>query len=116
MLLLDESFFLERATNQIQGEIGMIGVGIISSGIVGALITGTILDRTKAYREIYWCSGFFMIAGFTFITFTLQPNNYIMLLVSACVTGAGAIGALPVIFEVAVEITFPVPEGTSTGK
>eukprot|EP01127_Copromyxa_protea_P015553 TRINITY_DN4486_c0_g1_i3.p1 TRINITY_DN4486_c0_g1~~TRINITY_DN4486_c0_g1_i3.p1 ORF type:complete len:360 (-),score=44.85 TRINITY_DN4486_c0_g1_i3:112-1191(-) len=97
-------------------QAGMFGVGIISCGLGGALISGAVLGKfPTAHREIIWSCAFLMTAGMTFFTFMLTPDQYYIALACTCVMGFGALGALPVIFDLAVEITYPVPEGVSTG-
>ncbi|KAJ8981718.1 hypothetical protein NQ317_003783 [Molorchus minor] len=95
-------------------DAGRIGVIIVVAGMVGSVCCGIILDRFHKFKEttlvVYACSLFGMVA----YTFTLSRGIYVVYVVSALL-GFFMTGLLPVGFELATELTYPEPEGTSAG-
>lgn len=95
-------------------KIGLIGLTLVLSGLIGAVIGGIILDRTKAYKAttfaIYACAFISMVL----FTLTLSINIWIIF-ATAFLLGFFLTGYLPVGFELAAEITYPEPEGSSCG-
>lgn len=95
-------------------KIGFIGLILVLSGLLGAVIGGIILDQTKAYKATT-----LIIYGLTFVsmilfTFTLSIDIWIVFL-TAFLLGFFMTGYLPVGFELAAEVTYPEPEGSSCG-
>ncbi|KAJ8913505.1 hypothetical protein NQ315_017055 [Exocentrus adspersus] len=95
-------------------DAGRIGLVIVVAGMVGSVVCGIVLDKYHKFREttlvVYACSLLGMIA----YTFTLSRGIYIVYLISALL-GFFMTGLLPVGFELAAELTYPEPEGTSAG-
>lgn len=95
-------------------KIGFIGLILVLSGLIGSVIGGIILDKTKAFKMttfvIYLCSFLAMVL----FTATLHINIWIIFLTSFLL-GFFMTGYLPVGFELAAEVTYPEPEGTSCG-
>lgn len=95
-------------------DAGRIGLVIVVAGMVGSVVCGIILDRYHKFKEttlvVYACSLLGMIA----YTFTLSRGIYVVYVVSALL-GFFMTGLLPVGFELAAELTYPEPEGTSAG-
>lgn len=95
-------------------KIGFIGLILVLSGLLGAVIGGIILDKTKAYKlttfVIYLCSFLAMVL----FTVTLHINIWVIFGTSFLL-GFFMTGYLPVGFELAAEVTYPEPEGTSCG-
>ncbi|CAF0708928.1 unnamed protein product [Brachionus calyciflorus] len=94
--------------------IGVIGLILVTSGLVGAVISGFILDRTKQFKwttlVIYVCS----FAAMILFSFTLKFSIWVIFL-TTFLLGFFMTGYLPVGFELAAEVTYPVSEGTSCG-
>jgi len=94
---------------------GNIGVTLVLSGVVGSILCGIWLDRTKLFKEttvlIYLLSFVSMVA----FSFTLLYNYIAIVFVCGALLGFFMTGYLPVGFEFAAEITYPEPEGTSSG-
>ncbi|OQV22451.1 Feline leukemia virus subgroup C receptor-related protein 1 [Hypsibius exemplaris] len=94
---------------------GRVGVTIVLSGLVGSFIGGLWLSWSGNYKTttflIYLLSFLSMIA----FTATLSLGFlWLVFVISACL-GFFMTGYLPVGFEFAAEITYPAPEGTSSG-
>lgn len=94
---------------------GLMGLIMTISGMFGSVTCGYILDATHKYKEttlgIYICSflGMLSFAGALKLG-SLWP----MFLVSG-ILGFFMTGYLPIGFEFAAEVSYPEPEGTSSG-
>jgi len=95
-------------------DAGIIGLVIILSGMIGVLIFGAILDKFKLFKEstiaLYFISLLAMIA----FTFTLGQRLQVIYVVSALL-GLFLTTTTPLAFNLAVELTYPLAEGTSGG-
>ncbi|KAL7670143.1 hypothetical protein ACOME3_005081 [Neoechinorhynchus agilis] len=93
---------------------GIVGVIIVVSGLVGSICAGVILSWSKEYRMVSIltcvCSLIFMII----YSATLHLNVFIGYVVSALL-GFTMTGFLPIGFELAAEITYPIMEDISSG-
>lgn len=94
---------------------GRIGLTLVLSGVAGSIIAGLWLDKTKLYKlttvTIYVLSCIGMLA----FTFTLIYSNIYIVFLCSGILGFFMTGYLPVGFEFAAELTYPEPEGTSSG-
>ncbi|KAK3747946.1 hypothetical protein QZH41_011814, partial [Actinostola sp. cb2023] len=96
--------------------IGLLGFVFVISGLPTTVLAGIWLDRTLAYKRgtIFLLStAFLAMVAFT-ITLEFAQSIYGLFLVLA-VLGFCSTSFLPLGFEFAAEITYPVPEGTSAG-
>ena len=95
---------------------GAVGAGMIFSGLVGALIFGFIIDRTKRFEEI---SKIVMFLSFLASLLVMElyriPNQPVVVAVSFGAFGFFGLTLMPVFSELAIEITYPVAEGTCNG-
>ncbi|PVD29614.1 hypothetical protein C0Q70_08869 [Pomacea canaliculata] len=95
---------------------GLCGALLIACGIVGAGVAGAIVDKTKRFEEV--AKGGYVAAVLACIVFT-EISRYrdleIPIAVSIGVFGFFGFGAYPVSMEMAVEVTYPVAEATSSG-
>lgn len=106
-------------TKQFPGseeDAGRIGLTIVCAGMMGSIVCGIVLDKTHKFWwttvGVYICS----LVGMIIFTFTLDNNAGIYVIyITAGLLGFFMTGYLPVGFELAAELTFPEPEGTSTG-
>jgi len=109
---------------------GRLGFVMIISGLVGSVVCGYVLDFVRGespendkikspYKKVTVL--FYFFATIFFIWFFVQVKNYddnssefvtYLLIISL---GFMACGYIPVGFEFAAEITFPVAESTSAG-
>lgn len=95
-------------------DAGRIGLVIIVAGMFGSVVCGIILDTTHKFKEttlgVYICS----LIGMIVYTCTLNQGITVVYIVSGLL-GFFMTGYLPVGFELAAELTYPEPEGTSAG-
>lgn len=96
--------------------IAYLGIAMKLSSIVGLLITGRFLDWTKAF---YWTWVFlYVLTAASMATFAavvqFQPDTYPLYTVIVFM-GAGFSSFQAVALEYSVEMTYPLPEGTSAG-
>ncbi|KAL2919313.1 hypothetical protein HK105_200956 [Polyrhizophydium stewartii] len=98
-----------------QDQSGNLGVITIAVGIVAAGLIGAILDRTKAHEITLKIACLFCVVGVVLFLIGMAPNQYIFLCIGAALLGIGGFPTLPIVLEVAVEVTFPIAPGTSAG-
>ncbi|XP_052241720.1 feline leukemia virus subgroup C receptor-related protein 2-like isoform X3 [Dreissena polymorpha] len=94
---------------------GQIGLVLVLAGVVGSVVGGILLDRTKAFKATTVGIYLLSMAGMVAFTFTLGLNLIWVVFLTAGILGFFMTGYLPVGFEFAAEITYPEPEGTSSG-
>ncbi|KAM6915190.1 choline/ethanolamine transporter FLVCR1 [Xenentodon cancila] len=94
---------------------GRIGLTLVVAGMVGSILCGLWLDRTKTYKMTTLIVYGLSFLGMMVFTFTLNLNNIYLVFITAGVLGFFMTGYLPLGFEFGVEITYPEPEGTSSG-
>ncbi|KJE90576.1 hypothetical protein CAOG_01874 [Capsaspora owczarzaki ATCC 30864] len=94
-------------------DAGIFGAALIGAGLVGAGISGPLIDKTKAYRPVL--RGCFILATASFVGFALsaRPDEYVLVAVTCGLIGFFCFPLLPTCLELAVEVTYPVSEGTS---
>jgi len=96
-------------------------LGFIStiSGIVGGILIGKFADRWSGHYK--WITVFLFVAATgSFAWFALQANhvlpvNFVLLCVSVTLAGLFLLSAVPLFYEMAVEVTYPFPEAISSG-
>ncbi|XP_018912630.1 choline/ethanolamine transporter flvcr2b isoform X2 [Bemisia tabaci] len=98
-----------------QQDAGQIGLVIVIAGMVGSILCGIILDRTHKFKETTLVLYFLSLAGMILFTFTLGSGYLEVVYFTSGVVGFFMTGYLPVGFEFATELTYPEPEGTSSG-
>ncbi|KAL8587046.1 hypothetical protein ACOMHN_023436 [Nucella lapillus] len=95
---------------------GLCGALMIVCGTVGAGVFGAFVDKTKRFEEVSKaCYVVALMAGIIFTEISRYRNNEIAIAVAVGVFGFFGFGAYPVCMEMAVEITYPVAEATSSG-
>ncbi|XP_043490525.1 feline leukemia virus subgroup C receptor-related protein 1 [Polistes fuscatus] len=96
-------------------DAGRVGLTIVCAGMLGSVVCGIVLDKTHKYKEttlgIYICS----FLGMIIFTFTLDIDRIYVVYITSAILGFFMTGYLPVGFELAAELTYPEPEGTSAG-
>ncbi|RWS07521.1 hypothetical protein B4U79_03247 [Dinothrombium tinctorium] len=94
---------------------GIMGFIMTVVGMFGSVVCGTILDTTHRYKEttlvIYVCS-FIGMLGFTW---SLEVGRVWLVYIVCAALGFFMTGYLPIGFEFASELSYPQPEGTSSG-
>jgi len=93
----------------------IFGTAYLLSGIVGAAIAGVILDKTKKYKLLLIISSAISGVGLLLFCLVLQTSNFAIVFISITVVGFGMLAILPIGFELACEITFPIGEAMSSG-
>ncbi|CAD5208808.1 unnamed protein product [Bursaphelenchus xylophilus] len=97
-----------------QEETGTIGLLIVVAGMFGSVVCGYILDTTHRFKGTTLAVYILSFAGMILFTFTLHLDLWITFVVAAAL-GFFMTGYLPIGFEFAAELTFPTPEGTTSG-
>ncbi|KAG8594992.1 hypothetical protein GDO81_001389 [Engystomops pustulosus] len=95
---------------------GLCGALFIVFGAIGALLCGLYVDRTKKFTEVVKIC--FALTSLTVIAFAVASNlkNIAPLLVVICsLIGFFGFAIYPIAMELAVECSYPVGEGSSTG-
>ncbi|KAI1731627.1 major facilitator superfamily domain-containing protein [Ditylenchus destructor] len=98
-----------------QEETGTIGLLLVVSGMAGSIACGYILDKFHHYKMTTLTVYMFSFLGMLLFTFTLGWIDIWIVFVIACVLGFFMTGYLPLGFEFAAELTFPIAEGTTSG-
>ncbi|XP_046583306.1 feline leukemia virus subgroup C receptor-related protein 2-like isoform X4 [Haliotis rubra] len=94
---------------------GRIGLTIVITGIIGAVLAGIWLDKTRTFKGTSLGIYFMSMACMVVFTFTMDTGHIWVVFITAGSFGFFMTGYLPVGFEFAAELTFPEPEGTSSG-
>ncbi len=93
-------------------ESGLVGAVMMGSGIVGAIAIPAISDRIRRRRSVLLFCLVALLPGLAGMTFF---SSFIPLVISSGILGFFIMGAAPVGFQFAAEISQPVPESTSLG-
>ncbi|XP_019868184.2 uncharacterized MFS-type transporter C09D4.1 isoform X2 [Aethina tumida] len=100
---------------EAESQIGCMGFTMVVVGMVGSIVFGFILDKTRKYKEstliIYVSCAISVIA----FLFALEKRSQFLVYVSLALLGFFTNAYMPVGFEFAVEMTYPLDEGTTTG-
>ncbi|XP_039277327.1 feline leukemia virus subgroup C receptor-related protein 2 isoform X1 [Nilaparvata lugens] len=96
-------------------DAGRIGLFIVIAGMMGSVISGMVLDKTHKFKEVTLSVYAFSLVGMVIYTFTLGCGHIVVVYITAGILGFFMTGYLPVGFELAAELTYPEPEGTSAG-
>ena len=89
---------------------------MIVCGLVGAFVASVIMDYTKRFDEVtklaFACAILCNIWGLQVFN---RPGQEANVAVSFCLFGFFAFIMMPGCLELGVEVTYPVPEATSSG-
>ncbi|XP_053612281.1 uncharacterized MFS-type transporter C09D4.1 isoform X2 [Plodia interpunctella] len=96
-------------------DAGRIGLVIVVAGMVGSVVSGMVLDKTHRFKETTLAVYAASVIGMVIFTFTLDCGIIGVVYLSSIILGFFMTGYLPVGFEFASEVTFPEPEGTTSG-
>ncbi|XP_047520542.1 uncharacterized MFS-type transporter C09D4.1-like isoform X1 [Pieris napi] len=96
-------------------DAGRIGLVIVVAGMVGSVVCGYILDKTHRFKETTLAVYAASVVGMIIFTFTLDCGKIGVVYFSSIILGFFMTGYLPVGFEFASEVTYPEPEGTTSG-
>jgi len=93
-------------------DAGTLGALMVAGGVLGAVVLPPISDRLHK-RQVFILAGFIgAIPAVIGITFATQAW---LLFASAFMLGFTLVSVAPIGMQYAAEITYPTPEGTSTG-
>ncbi|KAL3281075.1 hypothetical protein HHI36_004299, partial [Cryptolaemus montrouzieri] len=95
-------------------DAGRIGVLIVFAGMLGSVLCGIILDKFHRFKETTLAVYAMSLLSMVVYTFALDKGIIVVYAVSGLL-GFFMTGLLPVGFELAAELTYPEPEGTSAG-
>ncbi|XP_050347000.1 uncharacterized MFS-type transporter C09D4.1 isoform X1 [Nymphalis io] len=96
-------------------DAGRIGLVIVVAGMIGSVVCGLILDKTHRFKETTLAVYAASVVGMIIFTFTLDCGYIAVVYFSSIILGFFMAGYLPVGFEFASEVTYPEPEGTTSG-
>jgi len=96
-------------------EAGSIGATLIGTGLFSSILVGYLVDRTREYRLLMWSGMIASSIGLWWFTAFLRPGMYGMVILGAAMFGGFGMAMMPVSMDLAVELTYPVPGGTSSG-
>uniref|UniRef100_A0A8D9A8M8 Choline/ethanolamine transporter FLVCR1 n=1 Tax=Cacopsylla melanoneura TaxID=428564 RepID=A0A8D9A8M8_9HEMI len=96
-------------------DAGRIGLVIVLAGTLGSVLSGIVLDKTKKFKETTLGIYAFSLVGMVIYSLTLSTGVILIVYITAGFLGFFMTGYLPVGFELAAELTYPEPEGTSSG-
>ncbi|XP_069486700.1 solute carrier family 49 member A3 isoform X2 [Ambystoma mexicanum] len=95
---------------------GLCGALFIGVGILGAFLLGLYIDRTKNFTEaIKICFAMAALASIAFALVSRLPNQPALVAAVCSLFGFFGFSIYPISMELAVECSYPVGEGTSTG-
>ncbi|KAM5194486.1 solute carrier family 49 member A3 isoform 2-T2 [Mantella aurantiaca] len=95
---------------------GLCGALFILAGATGALICGLYVDRTKKFMEVVKiCFALTALFLSAFAVISNLSNQPVLLAVICSLLGFFCFGQYPITMELAVECSYPVGEGSSTG-
>ncbi|KAM3721453.1 putative MFS-type transporter C09D4.1 [Dirofilaria immitis] len=98
-----------------QESAGMVGLLLVLAGMVGSILCGFILDRFHEFKLTTLVVYMFCTMGMLLFTFLIDITQMWYIYVSSIFLGFFMAGYLPIGFEFASELTFPIAEGTASG-
>ncbi|XP_073448013.1 solute carrier family 49 member A3 [Aquarana catesbeiana] len=95
---------------------GLCGALFILAGAIGALVFGLYVDRTKKFTEVVKiCFALTALSLTAFAVISNLRNQPVLLAIISFCLGFFCFGQYPIAMELAVECSYPVGEGSSTG-
>ncbi|KAL3080806.1 hypothetical protein niasHS_014911 [Heterodera schachtii] len=98
-----------------QEAAGTCGVLIVLSGMLGSVTCGYLLDKFHHFKATTLVVYLFSFFGMVLFTLTLAQVPIWGLFINSVLLGFFMTGYLPLGFEFAAELTFPIAEGTTSG-
>ncbi|RUS84086.1 hypothetical protein EGW08_008125 [Elysia chlorotica] len=118
-LFTSNTTFLEQILcpqNYSNGFAGLCGALMIAFGAVGAVVAGLIADKTRKFEEVTkigFCLS--VLGGIAFTQMARMRDQHVAVGVTITIFGMFGFAIYPTALELAVELTYPVAEATSTG-
>eukprot|EP00794_Sanderia_malayensis_P009023 gene9023-9987_t len=97
-------------------EIGYMGFAAVMFGLFAIFFSGIWLDKTRRYKILSVV--IFVTCSATMLLFTLllrYHDHFILMFASFCIFGFFSYPYMSAGLEHAAEITYPIPEGTTSG-
>ncbi|XP_039268239.2 choline/ethanolamine transporter flvcr2a-like isoform X1 [Styela clava] len=112
---LFKSVIEDNFTGISDATTGQIVSFMILVGTPAPLVFGIILDKTKRFKWTLLCIHGICITSAIFLVFAMTSQTIWMVWVGIGIFGFGFTGKMSVGLETAAEMTYPEPEGTSSG-
>ncbi|XP_043827170.1 solute carrier family 49 member A3 isoform X1 [Dromiciops gliroides] len=111
--LLEQILCVKGYSNEFSGLCGALFIGF---GIIGAFLLGLYVDKTKQFIEATKV-GFCLttLAAIAFAVVSQIQGQMVWIAVVCSLFGFFGFSICPICFELVVECSYPVGEGTSTG-
>ncbi len=93
-------------------DAGTLGALMVGGGIVGAVVFPSLSDRQRKRQRFMLLGVLLAIPGLVGVTYA---RTSWLLFISAFFLGFFLISVAPILLQYVAEITYPAPEGTSTG-
>ncbi|XP_063229600.1 uncharacterized MFS-type transporter C09D4.1-like isoform X2 [Bacillus rossius redtenbacheri] len=94
---------------------GRIGFAMVLAGVFGSVIGGVVLDKTHKFKETSLVVYSMALLGMVGYTFSFKMGYILIVYAVGAFLGFFITSYLTIGFEFAAELTYPEPEGTSSG-
>ncbi|XP_021935792.1 feline leukemia virus subgroup C receptor-related protein 1-like isoform X3 [Zootermopsis nevadensis] len=94
---------------------GRIGLTLTVAGMMGTTLCGIIMDRTLKYINAAMSVFALTVVGMIAFTFSLKTQSEIFVYLATSFVGFFLGGYVPIAYSFSYEVTYPEPEGTSSG-
>lgn len=111
-----------QALNYGQDQAGWIGFATVIAGNIGGILLGRLVDRFRHHKlviSIMLTGSVLSLAWFSLLVQKVFPDawtmgnaGFIQIFVSATLAGFFINSSVPVYFELSIEATYPLPEGS----
>lgn len=98
-----------------EDDAGFIGLTMVAAGLVSAMLCGVLLDATGKFKELTVAVYSLAVVALVAFTGSLFAGEIWIVYITGGLAGFALAGYVPVGFEFAAELTYPAPEGTSSG-
>lgn len=109
---------IEQVTSQYDftsDDAGMFGAVFIVGGLIGSIIAGVYVDSTKRFKVTIMIIGVTSLGSMASFIFTLPERDVLLTTIVCGLIGLTMVPILPIGFEFACEVTFPIGEAMSGG-
>ncbi|CAF1478776.1 unnamed protein product [Rotaria magnacalcarata] len=113
--LISLLYELIQPSGYSSSDAGLFGAVTILSGLVSAAIAGVIMDCTHAYLAILKLLSLGACGSVVYFVIILRPSMFYPLGLSFVLMGFFLLPLLPIVFECAIECTYPICSAWSIG-
>ncbi|XP_063909837.1 uncharacterized MFS-type transporter C09D4.1-like [Zophobas morio] len=96
-------------------DAGRIGLIMVVLGMAGAIVFGHVLDKTHSYKRTTLSMYISSLLSVIAFMYSLKYRSKIFVYISGALVGLFINAYMPVGLELAIELTYPEPESTSSG-